>query len=100
MTLIFDEIFFLATDTFVLAKGMINFALREREKEDDRLYMFLMTRWAFGSTVTLVNININSLMYAMYAIKTLCTQIHELECTFLSSIDCSIRAFTWPFTIE
>jgi hypothetical protein len=98
MTLIFDEIFFLATDTFVLAKGMINFALGEREKEDDRLYMFLMTGWAFGSTMTLVNIN--SLMYAMYAIKTLCTQIQELECTSLSSIDCSIRAFTWPFTIE
>jgi len=43
MTLIFDEIFFLATDTFVLAKGMINFTLGEREKEDDRLYMLLMT---------------------------------------------------------
>ena len=77
---------------------MINFALGEREREEDRLYMFLMTGWAFGSTMTLVNIN--SLMYAMYAIKTLCTQIQELECTSLSSIDCSIRAFTWPFTIE
>jgi hypothetical protein len=57
MTLLFDEIFFLATDSFVLAKGIINFALREREKEDDRLYKSLMTRWAFGSTKTLVHIN-------------------------------------------
>jgi hypothetical protein len=99
MTLIFDGISFLATDTFVLAKGMIifalNFALREREREDDDLYMFEMTRWAFGSTMTLVNIS--SVIYAM---KTLCTQIIELKCTSSSSIDCSIRAFTWPFTIK
>jgi len=60
MTLLFDEFdefFSISTISFILAKGVINFSLREREKEDDSLYMSLMTMWAFGSTKTLVDIN-------------------------------------------